>query len=355
MKIILSLVLAVALLSACHNAPKKAQSDGSSAGNVALSGAGSTFAMPIYTNLFGIYQKQSGVSVTYGGIGSGGGIRSLTDKVVDFGASDAFLSDEQMSKMPAPVVHIPTCLGAVVVAYNLPGVDGIKLTSDQLADIFLGKITKWNDPKLKANNPDLKFPALDITVVHRSDGSGTTAIFANYLTKVNKEWAEKVGEGTSLNWPVGLGGKGNPGVAGTISSTKGAIGYVGSEYAFAQNIQMCELMNSSGNYIKPTIESASAAAKGDFPADGRVWLTNSSDPEAYPICGLTWIIIYKDQNYNGRSLDRATAMLKLFDWMLTPEAQSQMPKINYVPLSNAAVEKTKAILRTVTYDGKPIL
>lgn len=327
----------------------------SSASDLTLSGAGSTFAMPIYKMLFTMYQEKNGVEVTYGGIGSGGGIRSLTDKVVDFGASDAFLSNDQEKQMPAPVVHIPTCLGAVVVAYNLPGVNGIKLTSDQLADIFLGKITKWNDPRLKTNNPGLKFPDMAITVVHRSDGSGTTAIFANYLTKVNKEWAEKVGEGTSLNWPVGLGGKGNPGVAGTISSTNGSIGYVGSEYAFAQKIQMCDLMNSSGKYIKPTIESSSAAAKGDFPNDGRIWLTNSSDPGAYPICGLTWIIIYKDQNYNGRSKDRATAMLKLFDWMLSPEAQAQMPKINYVPLSKSAVEKTKAILRSVTYDGKPIL
>ena len=325
------------------------------ASDVSLSGAGSTFAAPIYKVLFDMYAKKAGVQVAYGAIGSGGGIRSLHDRVVDFAGSDAFMTDEKIKDMPANIVHMPTCLGAVVVAYNLPEVKSFKLTSDLLAKIFLGQITKWNDPQLKANNPGVNFPDLAITVVHRSDGSGTTAIFSDYLNKVSKEWADKVGAGSSLEWPVGLGGKGNPGVAGTISSTKGALGYVGSEYAFAQKIQMATLKNSAGNYIEPTIASASASAKGAFPDDTRVMLTNSSAPDAYPICGLTWILIYKEQNYNGRTKAQALAMLKLLDWMLTPEAQSQAPKIDYAPLPAAAIVKTKAILRSVTFDGKPLL
>lgn len=351
----LSLAFILAIVLSAFNGNAATSQGSSSASNVSLTAAGATFPMPYYNLLFKMYGEKTGVVTTYGGIGSGGGIKSLTDKVVDFGATDGFLKDKAMAEMPAPIVHIPTCMGAVVVAYNLPGCDNIKLTSDILVKIFMGQITKWNDPLLKTNNPKIKFPDLAITIVHRSDGSGTTEIFSDYMSKVSKVWEEKVGSGKSLEWPVGMGAKGNPGVAGTISSTKGALGYIGSEYAFAQKIQMAQLQNAAGKYIEPTIASVSAAAKGEIPADTRVMLTNSTAPDAYPICGFTWLILYKDQNYNGRTAAQAEATLKLLDWMISPEAQSQAEKVNYAPLPKAAVDKAKAILRSVVYDKKPIL
>ena len=204
--------------------------------------------------VFADYTEKTGVQVTYGGIGSGGGIRSLTDKVVDFGATDAYLSNEKLAEMPAEVLHIPTCMGAVVIAYNLPGIDGLKLSNSLLEKIFMGEITKWNDNQLASLNPGVNLPDKDISVVHRSDGSGTTYIFSDYMSKISPKWADQVGTGKSLNWPVGMGAKGNPGVAGTISATEGTIGYIGSEYSFSMKIQTASLKNSAGNYIEPSIE-----------------------------------------------------------------------------------------------------
>ncbi len=305
--------------------------------------------------VFKDYTEKNGTLLTYGGIGSGGGIRSLTDKVVDFGATDAFLENEKLVEMPGEVVHIPTVMGAVVIAYNLPGVEGLKLSNELLEKIFMGEITKWNDPLIKANNPDLSFPDMEITFIHRSDGSGTTNIFSDYMSKISTKWADNVGVGKSLQWPVGMGAKGNPGVAGTISQTEGSIGYIGSEYAFAQKIQTAKVQNSSGNYIEPTIASVSAAANSEIPADTRVMLTNSADPESYPISGFTWIILYKEQNYNGRSRTQALETVKFLDWLISEEAQSQAEKVHYAPLPDSAVEKAKVILRSVTYDGVPLL
>lgn len=350
-----SLVFVIAFILSVFQGSAMTGQSSSSADKVSLTAAGATFPQPFYNLIFKNYTEAKGIQVTYGGIGSGGGIKSLTDKVVDFGASDAFLSDKQMAGMPAPIVHMPTCMGAVVIAYNLSGVNNVKLTNDLLTKIFMGEITKWNDPQLKANNKGLNLPDMAITIVHRSDGSGTTEIFSDYMSKISKIWADKVGSGKSLEWPVGLGAKGNPGVAGTISQTQGALGYVGSEYAFAQKIQMAQLQNSAGKYIQPSIASVSAAAKGEIPNDTRIMLTNSSAADAYPICGFTWLILYKEQSYNGRSSEQALATLKLLDWMISEEAQSQAEKVNYAPLSKAAVAKAKAILRTVTYQGKPLL
>ncbi|MDR3652113.1 MAG: phosphate ABC transporter substrate-binding protein PstS [Paludibacter sp.] len=324
-------------------------------GQVSLSGAGSTFVMPFYNMAFGKYSPETGVKVSYGGIGSGGGINSLKDKVVDFGASDAYLDDQMLAKMPAKVIQFPTCSGAVVMAFNLPGITEIKLTPAVLADIYLGKITNWDSPLLKKLNPMVKFPNKAITVVYRSDGSGTTNIFTNYLTKVSPEWKEKVGFSTSVKWPAGIGAKGNPGVAGTISQTEGAIGYVGSEYAFAEKISYALMLNKSGKFIKPTIASISAAGKGVMPADTRIMITNSSDPAAYPIAGFTWILLYKEQNYSNRSLKQAEALLKLLDWMVGKDAQAIAVKVNYTPLPASVVLLDKKILRTVTYNGRPIL
>ena len=296
---------------------------------VSISGAGATFPLPFYNLAFKTYQDKTGNSITYGGIGSGGGIRSLKDKIVDFGGSDAYLSDKEMSEMPAAVVHIPTCMGAVVLAYNLPGVDNLKLTGDIIADIYLGKITKWNDSRIAAINPGVNLPDKAMSPVYRSDGSGTTFVFSDYMTKVSPEWAEKIGTGKSLKWPVGMAAKGNPGVAGVISQTEGSIGYVGSEYAFAMKIQ--------------------------FAADTRTMITNSAAPDAYPISCFTWIILYKEQAYADRNQAQAEETLKLLNWMLDAEAQALTTKVNYSPLPEKAVKNAKALLKSVTYNGQPVL
>ena len=322
---------------------------------VSISGAGATFPLPFYNLAFKTYQDKTGNSITYGGIGSGGGIRSLKDKIVDFGGSDAYLSDKEMSEMPAAVVHIPTCMGAVVLAYNLPGVDNLKLTGDIIADIYLGKITKWNDAKIQELNPGVTLPDKELTPVYRSDGSGTTFVFSDYLTKVSNDWKENVGTGKSLKWPAGLAAKGNPGVAGTISQTPGAIGYVGSEYAFSLNIPMAQMKNASGNFIMPNTESISAAAKGEMPADTRTMITNSSAPDAYPISCFTWIILYKEQAYANRSLAQAQATVKLLDWMLSPEAQALTTKVHYSPLPQSAVANAKTLLNSISFEGKKVL
>jgi len=356
MKNLVLIILAVFFLSACSNTSSKKDSEKSaSTSKVALTAAGATFPMPYYNMIFKAYTAETGTLLTYGGIGSGGGIRSLSDKVVDFGATDAYLSDDKLAEMPAEVVHIPTVLGAVVIAYNLPGVDGLKLSDKLLEKIFMGDITKWNDPAIKSNNQDLALPDMDITFVHRSDGSGTTFIFSDYMTKVSTRWADAVGTGKSLQWPVGMGAKGNPGVAGTIKQTEGAIGYIGSEYAFAQKIQTAKVQNSSGNYIEPSIASVSAAAKGVIPDDTRIMLTNSDDAEAYPISGFTWIILYKEQSYNGRTKDQALATVSFLDWLVSAEAQGEAEKVHYAPLPDAAAQKAKAILRAVTFDGETLL
>jgi len=353
MKKILILLVSVALLASCGN--NKTKDGSSNSKKVTLTAAGATFPMPFYNLAFKKYTKETGTLLTYGGIGSGGGIRSLKDQVVDFGATDAFLSDKDLKDMTFKVVHIPTCIGAVVIAYNLPGIEEIKLSDKLLQDIFMGKITNWNDKKIKKANPDVKLPDMKITVVHRSDGSGTTFIFSDYMSKISAEWDEQVGRGKSLLWPTGIGAKGNPGVAGTISQTEGSVGYIGSEYAFAQKISFALVQNQAGNYIKPTIESISASAQGKIPADTRVMLTNSSDPNAYPISGFTWIILYGEQAYNGRTKAQAEETAKFLQWLISPEAQAVAQSVNYAPLPEKAIELSKDILNSITYEGQPVL
>jgi phosphate transport system substrate-binding protein len=234
-------------------------------------------------------------------------------------------------------------------------VEELKLSNDLLEKIFMGEVTRWNDPALAANNPGVDFPGTEITVVHRSDGSGTTYIFSDYMTKISPKWAAEVGTGKSLKWPTGLGAKGNPGVAGTISQTEGAVGYIGSEFAFAQKIATASIQNRSGAYVEPNIGSISAAAQGEIPSDARVMLTNSSDPDSYPISGFTWIILYKEQSYDNRSRAQASCTVEFLDWLISEEAQGEASKVNYAPLPPDAVNKAKAILRSVTYDGEVIL
>jgi len=354
MKKLLIILLSVAIFASCGG-NKSEEGTANESKKVTLTAAGATFPMPFYNLAFKKYTKSTGLLLTYGGIGSGGGIRSLKDQVVDFGATDAFLSDKDLDENPLTVIHIPTCIGAVVIAYNLPGVESVKLSSSLLEDIFMGKITKWNDNKLIKANPGVNLPNMDITVVHRSDGSGTTFIFSDYMSKISSAWEEQVGRGKSLLWPTGIGAKGNPGVAGTISQTQGAVGYIGSEYAFAQNISFALVENSSGNYIEPTIESISASAQGEIPTDTRVMLTNSMDPNAYPISGFTWVIFYREQAYNNRSKAQAVETIKFLDWLISEEAQAIAQSVHYAPLPAKAVELSREILKNITYEGQIVL
>lgn len=340
------------VLAACGHTQKKTASRPQ---EIDLTAAGATFPLPYYNLAFKNYKDSTGISVTYGGIGSGGGIRSLKDRIVDFGGSDAYLSDQELTGMPAEVVHIPTCLGAVVLAYNLPGIDRLQLTPDLAADIFLGKVTRWNDSRIQAANPAISLPDLPIQPVFRSDGSGTTYVFSDYLAKVSEEWKQKVGVGKALKWPAGIAAKGNPGVAGTISQACGAIGYIGSEYAFALKIPVASLQNRSGHFIDPTTESISAAAINEIPADTRTMITDSPAAEAYPISCFTWIILYKEQAYADRSESRARATVELLDWMTDPTAQELTTRVHYSPLPAPAVRQAKKLLRTVVYQGQPIL
>jgi len=355
MKKILIILTVALFIYSCGDSNSNKSTESNDSQKVSITAAGATFPLPFYNLSFKKYTKAEGTLLTYGGIGSGGGIRSLKDKIVDFGATDAFLNDKKESEMPAEIVHIPTCIGAVVIAYNLPGVESLKLTNKNLEEIFMGSIAKWNDDKLKASNPGVDLPDIDITFVHRSDGSGTTYIFSDYMSKISEDWKDNVGKGKSLKWPIGLGAKGNPGVAGTIKQTKGSIGYIGSEFAFAQNIPFAKVQNSSGNYIEPTLESISAAAKGDIPADTKLMLTNSDNAQAYPISGFTWLILYKEQNYDGRSKKQAEELLKFLFWIIGKDAQALAQQVNYAALPQKAVDNAKETLQSVTYDGKPIV
>ena len=319
-----------------------------------LSGAGATFPLPFYNAVFEQFAETKGDAVAYGGIGSGGGVRNLRDKIVDFAGSDAFLTDKEMADMN-PVIHIPTCMGAVVLAYNLEGVEELRLTGEIIADIFAGNIKMWNDERIKSLNPQALLPNEAIIPVFRSDGSGTTFVFTDYLTKVSQMWASKFGAGKSVNFPVGQAAKGNPGVASVIKQTRNSIGYVGSEYAFAQKIAYAKIQNQDGEFVAPSAASISAAASGNIPADTRTSITNSAAKGAYPISTFTWIIIYKEQNYSDRSKEQAMATLDLIQYILSDEAQKITDFVHYAPLPTKAKEISLANLKTVTYNGEAIL
>ena len=363
MKIVKSLALAglalaisgSTMLTSCNGSGTASKTDSSASNDNAMIGAGSTFDNPLFSKMFSEYNKLNGLKVNYQSIGSGGGIQQLTSKTVDFGASDAPLNGKQDSALSAPVIHIPVTAGAVVITYNLPDVkDTLMLTPDVLAKIYMGEIKKWNDAKIQAINKNVKLPATDIVVAHRSDGSGTTNIFTTYLTKVSKDWEGKVGKGSSVNWPVGLGGKGNEGVAGSVKQTPGGIGYIELAYAIQNNMAYAKMQNKAGNFITPSIASVTSAANIDIPADAKVSLTNTEAADGYPISGLSWVLIYKEQKYNDRTLDKVTKMLKLIQWMIHDGQQFSGP-LNYAPLSAKAVAVADAQLKSVTFDGKPVL
>jgi phosphate transport system substrate-binding protein len=321
---------------------------------VELLGAGATFPYPLYSKMFSEYNKKTGVKVNYQSIGSGGGIKQLMSKTIDFGASDAFLSDEDLANMPAAVVHIPTCLGADIITYNLPGDPALKFTPDIVADFFLGKISNWNDARIQKLNPGVKLPNMPISIVHRSDGSGTTFIFTDYLSKVSEEWKNKVGHKTSVDWPIGLGAKGNEGVSGMIKQTPGALGYVELIYALQNKMPVGLLQNKSGKYVEASIKSVTAAANIAIPADARVSITNTDAPDGYPISSFTWILLFKEQNYDGRQEAKAKEVVKLVWWM-THEAQQFNAPLIYGLLPKEALSVVEANLKSIVFNGKSLL
>ncbi|HXB13816.1 MAG TPA: phosphate ABC transporter substrate-binding protein PstS [Bacteroidia bacterium] len=348
--------IAIGLSSCSSSGDKSATADNANAAaDKQLLGAGSTFGYPIYSKMFSEYGTTSGMQTNYQSIGSGGGIKQLMSKTVDFGASDAFLSDDDMKKAPATVVQFPTCLGAVVLSYNLPENPELKFTPDIISGIFMKTITKWNDAKIKAENPGVKLPDMDITVAHRSDGSGTTFIFTDYLAKISDDFKTKIGAGKSVNWPDGeIGGKGNEGVAGVVKQTPGAIGYIELTYALQNSMVFAQVKNSAGNYIKASLESTSNCANIDIPADTRISITNASADQGYPISSFTWILLYKEQKYDNRTKDKATNLVKELWWMVHDGQQFCKP-LNYAPLPPKAVAAAEVILKSVTFDGQPVL
>ena len=319
-----------------------------------INGAGATFPYPIYSKWFDEYARvDRSARFNYQSIGSGGGIRQITERTVDFGATDGPMTDDQLKKAPRELFHIPTVLGAVVATYNLPGSPTLRFTGELLADIFLGKVTKWNDEKISSLNPGVSLPIQPIIVVHRSDGSGTTYIWVDYLSKVSQEWATKVGRGTSVNWPVGLGGKGNEGVAGQIKNTPGALGYVELAYAMTNKLPAAQLRNRAGRFVEPTIESTSAAAAGaakDMPADFRVSLTNAPGDDAYPAASFTWLLVYREQ----ADLVKGKALVNFLRWAIH-DGQRYAPALLYAPLPAPVVKMLEAKIEQVTYQGKPLL
>ncbi len=320
-----------------------------------INGAGATFPYPLYSKWFSEYAKvDPSARFNYQSIGSGGGIRQIKVGTVDFGASDAALTDQELKQMPRELLHIPTVAGAVVITYNLPGVQrGLKLTPDVLVQIYLGQVTKWNDPKIASLNPNISLPDQQIIVVHRSDGSGTTNIFTTYLSVISKTWATQVGKGTSVNWPVGLGGKGNEGVAGQVKQIPGAIGYVELVYADQNKLPSALLKNQAGRFVEPTLEATSAAVAGAITQllkDMRVPIVNSPGERAYPIAGLTYLLAYKEQDDQKKG-----AALAKFLWWAIHDGQKYAPGLLYAPLPPQLVKVIEAKIEQITFQAKPIL
>jgi phosphate transport system substrate-binding protein len=318
-----------------------------------LNGAGSTFDGPLFSKLFTVYPGvQCGANVNYQLIGSGAGINDLLNKLVDFGATDAPMTDAQLAKSTAgPIIHIPITLGAVAMSYNLTGIPGhLKFTGPVIADVYLGKVTRWNDPEIANLNPGVSLPNEAITVVHRSDGSGTTSIFTHYLSAISPEWSTKVGASTTVNWPTGVGGKGNPGVAAAIKATPGAFGYVELAYVVANNFPYAVVQNSAGNYVAPSLDGAKADASNvpTIPADLRFYIVNAPGADSYPISGFSWIIVYQNQS----NADKGEAIANML-WWATHDGQNYSSALTYVPLPASIVTKDEAQIKSMTCGGSP--
>jgi phosphate transport system substrate-binding protein len=314
---------------------------------VQINGAGATFPYPIYSKWFSEYNKlHPTVQINYQSIGSGGGIQQITKETVFFGATDGPMSDEQLKAAPGPILHFPTVLGAVVPIYNLPGVTTeLKFSGQLLADIYLGKVTKWNDAAIAKLNAGAKLPASDITVVHRSDGSGTTYIWADYLSKLSPEWKSKVGVGASPNWPTGVGGKGNEGVSGLVTQTPGSIGYVELIYALQNKISYGPVQNAAGEFVKGSVASVTTAAAGaaaNMPADFRVSITNAPGKDAYPISSFTWLLLYESPKDKAQS----KTMVEFLKWALA-DGQKYCADLGYAPLPGSVIKLELAALQKV--------
>ncbi|SPF48817.1 Phosphate-binding protein PstS [Candidatus Desulfosporosinus infrequens] len=358
---ILAGVLALALAGCGTQAPATpsappaaAQGNAPSSNTVTLTGAGSSFINPLMIQMIDKYHgKYPQLTINYQSVGSGAGIKQISEQTIDFGATDGPMTDDQLKAAKGgPILHIPAALGAEAVSYNLPnGPKELKLNAANLADIFLGKITKWNDPKLVADNAGVTLPDTAITVAHRSDGSGTTYIFSDYLSSVSPDWASKVGKGTSINWPVGLGGKGNEGVSGIVSQTPGAIGYVELAYALQNKLSYATLQNKDGKWVLPSADGASVAAgAATIPDDMRVSIVNAPGATAYPICGFTWALVYQQQTDKDKGLDT----VNFLDYAIH-DGQSLGGSLDYCPLPANLVTREEALLKTVTYQGQPLL
>jgi len=338
----LNVIITAAVVLAAAVIPARAQ--------LKLNGAGATFPYVIYSKWFDVYHTKTGIEFNYQSIGSGGGIKQVTEGTVDFGASDGPMTDVQLKdaadKQGTPVLHIPTVMGAVVATYHLPGFTGdLRLSPEVLAGIFLGDIQKWNDPKIAELNPGATLPDLAIIVAHRSDGSGTSYIFTDYLTKVSKAWETKVGKGTAVNWPVGLGGKGNEGVAGLVKQSEGSIGYVELAYAVKNNLPYAFLKNKSGNYVKASFDAVSAAAEGavaNMPDDFRVSITDADGKDSYPISGFTWLLVYKSM----KDKEKAGALVKFLHWAMA-DGQSYAKDLYYAPLPREVVKLVEKKISTI--------
>jgi phosphate transport system substrate-binding protein len=322
----------------------------------ALTGAGATFPYPIYSKWFDVYGKKTGVAINYQSIGSGGGIKQYTEGTVDFGASDGPMNADQMNAVQGKVIHIPTVMGADVLTYNLPSLGTTRLRFDgpTIADIFLGHITKWNDRRIAANNPGIKLPDEDLIVVHRSEGSGTTYIWTDYLSKVSPEWKEKVGNAASVNWPVGLGGKGNEGVTQQIKQTEGSVGYVELIYAVSNKLPYADVKNVAGKFVEPSLASvtaAAASARFDANTDFRVSITNAPGDGSYPISSFTWLLVQPDM----KDAAKAKALKSFLEWMITDEAQQLASGLQYAPLPKPVVALIQARIKTLKANGKPIV
>ena len=317
-----------------------------------LTGAGATFPAPLYTKWFNDYKALTGVEVNYQAIGSGGGIKAITDKTADFGATDGPMTEEQLKAATGgAILHIPMALGAVVPIYNIPELEGktVRFSGESLAGIFLGEIMKWDDAKLKADNPNLTLPSKEIIVVHRSDSSGTSYIFTDFLSSVSPDWKSKVGTATAVNWPTGLGGQGNPGVTNEVKQNPYAIGYVELIYAIQQKLPPGEVKNKDGQYVAPTIESTTAAAAGagaNIPADLRASIVNAPGPTAYPISGFTWILAYKEMADKAK----ATALTRLLYWAIY-DGQKANAELGYAPLPPEIVKRGDEMIQSIQAGG----
>jgi phosphate transport system substrate-binding protein len=336
---------AVALLTACGGDRRQAGDSGeaSRGGGVALTGAGATFPYPLYRKWFADYATETGVKINYQSIGSGGGIRQITEGTVDFGASDGPMTDEQLARAKyGRIMHFPTILGADAISYNLPSVtQPLRLTGAVIADIFLGKIKRWNDPRIAQLNPGVPLPDSNIVVVHRSDGSGTTYVFSDYLSAVSPEWVQTVGKGTEIRWPTGLGAKGNEGVSGQIKQTPGAIGYIELVYAKQNRLAYASVQNAGGSFVLPSIESVTAAAASALPklgptTDYRVSIVNAPGPQSYPISSFTWLLVY--QRHPDPAKGRTLA--DFLRWAYT-KGQPMAAPLDYAPLPSDLTDRLR--------------